>query len=246
MAALASDWYVTRPLGNGIDLITEPHVHPFVSANTYLVRGRDRDLLVDTGMGIVPLRPILQRTLGLTPGKPVIALATHIHLDHVGALHEFEERAGPRMSQQAFVTMPDAVTYAEMFRVLDAPVSALPHPGWDAAHYRIAPAPLTMPVGEGDTIDLGDRSFSVLHLPGHAPDQIALLDEADGLFFSGDAIYDDQLIDDLPDSNRSDYRRTMQRILALPVRSGHGGHGPGFDAARMREIAEAYLRTTNA
>jgi glyoxylase-like metal-dependent hydrolase (beta-lactamase superfamily II) len=82
----------------------------------------------------------------------------------------------------------------------------------------------------------------VLHLPGHSPDSIALLDEADGLFFAGDAIYDGMLIVDLPDSDRAAYCRTMQRLLDLPIRIGHGGHGPSFDGARMREMASAYLR----
>jgi hypothetical protein len=34
----------------------------------------------------------------------------------------------------------------------------------------------------------------------------------------------------------------MQRLLDLPIRIGHGGHGPSFDRTRMREIASAYLR----
>jgi glyoxylase-like metal-dependent hydrolase (beta-lactamase superfamily II) len=84
----------------------------------------------------------------------------------------------------------------------------------------------------------------VLHLPGHSPDSIALFDEMDGLFFAGDAIYDAMLIDDLPDSNRADYRATMRRLLDLPIRIGHGGHGPSFDGVRMREIASDYLRKT--
>ena len=93
-------------------------------------------------------------------------------------------------------------------------------------------------------VDLGDRQFRVLHLPGHSPDSIALFDEADGLFFSGDAIYDDMLIDGLPDSDRAAYRRTMQRLLDLPIRIGHGGHGPDFSGPRMIEIATDYLRRT--
>jgi glyoxylase-like metal-dependent hydrolase (beta-lactamase superfamily II) len=82
----------------------------------------------------------------------------------------------------------------------------------------------------------------VLHLPGHSPDSIALFDEQDGTFFSGDAIYDDRLLDDLPDSDRAAYRRTMQRLLDLPISVGHGGHGPSFSRQRMIEIAADYLR----
>ena len=99
-----------------------------------------------------------------------------------------------------------------------------------------------MQLAEGDIVDLGDRRFRVLHLPGHSPDSIGLLDERDGIFFSGDAIYDDTLIDDLPDSDRAAYRATMARIIELPVRIAHGGHGESFSGERMREIARALHR----
>lgn len=235
--AKAGEWFAGRRLAPGLDMLTEPFVHGFVRANIYHLRGRDRDLIVDTGMGLAKLMPALD----LTPGKPLLAFATHIHLDHVGSLHEFAERAGPRQSADAFVTMPDAATYADMFAELAEPVTLLPAEDWRATDYAIRPAPLTLVLDEGDRVDLGDRCFTVVHLPGHSPDSIALLDEVDGTFFSGDAIYDEMLIDDLPDSDRDAYRRTMMRVLDLPVSIVHGGHGESFSPDRMREIAQAYL-----
>lgn len=234
-------WFSKTIVDAKTTMLTEPFVHDFVRANIWHVRGRDVDLLVDTGMGICPLAPQID-----TPaGKPLLVVATHIHLDHVGSLHEFPLRAGPRHSATQFDSMDEAVTYAYMFHDLEGAVSRLPAKGWKAADYRIPPAPLDRTLDEGDRIDLGDRQFRVLHLPGHSPDSIALFDEADGLFFAGDAIYDATLIDDLPDSDRAAYRRTMQRLLDLPIRIGHGGHGPSFDGRRMREIASAYLRRTD-
>lgn len=109
---MAADWYSGKIVEPGLALVTEPAVHDYFRANVFALRGRDRDLVVDTGMGIVPLRP----ALALTPGKPVVATATHIHLDHVGGLHEFEDRAGPAVTADAFATMPDDATYAHMFR----------------------------------------------------------------------------------------------------------------------------------
>jgi len=233
-------WFSRTAVDTATTMLTEPFVHEYMRANIWHLKGRDADLLVDTGMGIRPLAPEIETQ----PGKPLIAVASHIHLDHVGSLHEFPERAGPAWSADAFATMPDAATYAHEFRALQAPVSRPPHAGWNATGYRIRPAPLTRSLAAGDRIDLGDRQFTVLHLPGHSPDSIAFLDERDGLFFSGDAVYDDTLLDDLPDSDRATYRTTMRRLLDLPVRIGHGGHGPSFDGTRMRAIARAYLERT--
>jgi len=60
--------------------------------------------------------------------------------------------------------------------------------------------------------------------------------------FSGDAIYDGPLLDELADSNIVDYCATMQRLLELPVEVVHGGHDPSFDRRTLRRIATDYLR----
>ena len=50
-------------------------------------------------------------------------------------------------------------------------------------------------------VDIGNRHFEVLHLPGHSPGSIGLWEEASGTLFSGDAVYDGPLLDELPTSN---------------------------------------------
>ena len=62
-------WFEASVVAEGLVLIREPHVHPLLRANTWLVRGRDRDLLVDSGLGILPIRPVV---LALTAGLFVI------------------------------------------------------------------------------------------------------------------------------------------------------------------------------
>jgi glyoxylase-like metal-dependent hydrolase (beta-lactamase superfamily II) len=238
---MAESWYARGRVEAGLTLVTEPAVHDYFRANVFVLVGRDRDLVVDTGMGLVPLSPVL----GLTQGKPVIAVATHIHLDHVGGLHEFADRAGPAVSADGFATMPDALTYADMYRGFPGAAERAPFAGWTSRDYGLAPAPLGRALAAGDVVDLGDRRFTVLALPGHSPDSIGLLDEADGLFFSGDAVYPGGLIDDLPDSDRKAYRATMRLILSLPIRLACGGHGEVMHPAMVRTIAEDYLHATD-
>jgi glyoxylase-like metal-dependent hydrolase (beta-lactamase superfamily II) len=236
--AAKSDWFRKRQVANDLTVFDEPHVHDGFRSNIWHLRGSEVDLVIDTGSGLRSLSDVLD----LTPGKPVLAVATHVHSDHVGSFHEFADRAGPRIEAAAFETMADRFTYADMFRVLEKPVSVAPSAEWNAKTYKILPAPLTRMLDNGDMIETGSRTLRVLHLPGHSPGSLGLFDERDGIFFSGDAIHGGVLYDDLPDSDRTAYRATMARIMDLPVRIVHGGHGESFDAARMRVIAERYIR----
>jgi len=54
--AKPEDWYRVQWLVNGVTLIDEPDVPPYYRCNIRYRRGRDRDLLVDSGMGVGSLR----------------------------------------------------------------------------------------------------------------------------------------------------------------------------------------------
>ena len=230
-------WFQRQPMAPGIVLVTEPFVHSFFRANLYHVSGRDADLVIDFGTGLRSLRHVL----GIEEGKPVLAVATHVHIDHVGSFHEFDHRIGPEIEAAAFATMPDDATLANHFRTQDEAVTRLPHPGWTQLDYRITPAPLTETVTEGSVIDIGDRQFEVLHLPGHSPGSMGLLDHTHGVFFSGDAIYEGGLVDDLPGCDIEAYRQTMKRLSMLDVSIAYGGHGAPMSRQDMAEIAAGYL-----
>jgi glyoxylase-like metal-dependent hydrolase (beta-lactamase superfamily II) len=66
-------------------------VHPLFQANMYLVEGTDRDMILDTGMGVAPLRPFLDR-LRADRGKPLVCVSSPAHVDHIGGAHQFDDR----------------------------------------------------------------------------------------------------------------------------------------------------------
>lgn len=230
-------WFHTRALEPGVFVTLEPGVDPMFRASIVTILGRDRDLQLDFGCGVLPLRSALPLS-----GKPVAAVASHAHVDHIGGFPEFADRLGHASEVAGFAGQPGFETFAEEFGAWPDVVTALPVPGWTIADWSLRPAPLTATLDEGDRIDLGDRQFTVLHLPGHSPGGIGLLDERDGLFLTGDAIYDDEILDDLPGASIPDYLRTMDRLRQIDCRLAIGGHGPEMTRTRIVQIAENYLR----
>ena len=228
----------------------EPHVHPMLRCNVWHVRGRDRDVVVDTSLGLRPLRHLVERELD----GGLLAVATHSHGDHTGGLHEFEQRAVHRAEaadlERAWGANLDTAGYADTivgpyrdagYDLPDLLVDAMPTGAPITTAVEIAPAPATVVLDDGDVIDLGDRAFEVLHLPGHSPGSIGLWDPASGVLFSGDAVYDGPLLDELDGSDIDQYCATMARLRRLPVTVVHGGHEPSFGRQRLVEICDAYL-----
>lgn len=234
--ATAESWYQTRTLEDGVTHIWEPHIKPFYRCNIWHVRGRERDLLIDSGMGVVGLRA----QIPLVSERALTAVASHTHFDHIGAHHEFAERAAHRAEADLLAKPGRAETLAEPY-VTDAIFTALPPDDYSSPDYAVTPAPATRVLDEGDIIDLGDRHFEVLHLPGHSPGGIGLWEAESGIFFAGDTVYDGPLVDDCYHSNLDDYIASMERLLALPARVVHGGHFPSFDGERMRTLIRAFL-----
>ena len=85
--ARPEDWYRIRRLGDDVTLIDEPWIHEYYRCNIWHVRGRDRDMLVDTGLGVSSLKLHLAELLG----KPLKVVASHVHFDHSGSCHEFDQ-----------------------------------------------------------------------------------------------------------------------------------------------------------
>lgn len=234
--ATLDSWYRVRSLADGITHIDEPHIKPFYRCNIWHVRGRDRDLLLDSGMGVVSLRAQVARLAE----RPLLAVASHAHFDHIGNHHEFAERAIHQAEADILASPSRGATLADLY-VSDEIFTALPPGDYDSARYNVTPAPATRILEDGDVIDLGDRVFEVMHLPGHSPGGIALWEKATGILFSGDVVYDGPLIDDCYHSDVADYVASMERLRRLPVRTVHGGHFPSFGRERFVELIDDYL-----
>lgn len=231
-----ADWYSLRRLDDDVTFISEPHIQEFYRCNIWHVRGRDRDMLVDSGMGVVSLT----EWVPLVTERDLIAVASHTHFDHIGCHHEFECRAVHSAEAGLLAHPTRENTLADPY-VTDDIFDALPPEPYCSKCYAVRKAPATRILEDGDMIDLGDRHFEVIHTPGHSPGGIALYEKATEILFSGDILYDGPLIEDTYHSNAADYVASMERLLTLPVRLVHGGHFPSFGGERYRQLITGWL-----
>jgi glyoxylase-like metal-dependent hydrolase (beta-lactamase superfamily II) len=181
----------------------------------------------------------------------MIAVATHEHFDHIGGLHPFEERwchpadaAGIREPRGLALLREDFRPGLEDeirrygYEPPDRVVTALPWDGFDLAGWRTTGSEPTRLVEDGDLVDLGDRAFEVLHVPGHTPGSIALWDASDGLLLSGDTA---TLDDPLHAEDEDAFIASLERLRELPVQLVCAGHSRPFGREELRALIDDRL-----
>ena len=199
---MQSDWFVPRQVGSGVWVLQDPigKVVPGYgvgTVNLYLIEGSTHAALIDAGMGIGNL----VEACGKLTDKPIWALCSHSHWDHIGGLHGFEYRR---------------IHAAEANRLLEA---------YDVDGVgRIEAAPPTGTLAEGDVLDLGGRSLTVWHTPGHSPGHVTFLDSETSYLFCADTCYAGTLWMQTADANLEDWRRSLERLASSGARALCGGH----------------------
>lgn len=236
-------WFEIREFEDGVVGIGEPgHTE---DVKSYLVRGRDRALLVDTGTGIGDLRTAVE---SLTE-SPVLLVNSHGHWDHIGGDWQF----APVWIHQAEADRPPAGVPNARMRGRISPEHLLrPLPvGVDPETFAIPPAAVGRVLTGGEVIDLGDREFLVVHTPGHSPGGISLIEEKTGVAIVGDALYAGPLYGHLDGSDPGDYRETLRRLaeLSLHLRAVYPGHNAypldsGFLVEAHRGMEEVWSGRT--
>lgn len=252
-----NSWFATQRLAEGIFLIAEP-----MHVNSYLIVGSERAILFDTGLGIRSIRSEVEKITN----RPVLAVNSHHHFDHVGGNHEFEE-IGVHTSAEELVTLPqpaewipsylrfiDGVQreYANFrrmdqagFQVLGPEMQMRPFPeDFDPEAWTTQPTTASQLLGDGDEIDLGGRTIRVLHTPGHTVDSVCLLDEHARTLFSGDTVDTGPIYAHLATSSLDQYVHTTRKLasdvgpLVDSIFSAHG--------ARYRSYPDMLSRVADA
>lgn len=139
-------------------------IDDYFTATCYLIEGRDKALLIDTGMGEGDLLDTVKKLTRL----PVEVAITHPHRDHMFRIDRFEK---------VYLHKNDVEKIREDENCFAAALS-------DGGKY-----PQLVPVDEGSVIDLGGGvTVDVLNLGGHTENSVVFACAHYKALFTGDAI----------------------------------------------------------
>ena len=161
------DWFQVEMLDDTTYVISE-HKH-YEKTNCYLLLGKQRALLIDSGLGVADIRKITDQLTAL----PVTVIATHVHWDHIGSHGSYtdvlvHEREYSWLNGK--FPLPLGVVKQQLMK---EPCS---FPGdFHMNAYTVWQGHAGI-VGDGDILNLGGRHIRVLHTPGHSPGHMCFFD----------------------------------------------------------------------
>ncbi len=173
--------------------------NPLKAINSYVVKGGNKFLIIDTGMNRPECLEAMQsslKELGVDLRQADFFI-THIHADHYGLVSELVKDPS-----KVYFNHPDAAilkdpTHWERlaaivamngFPAADLQAAIKRHPG----HRFHAQGSVDLCLlREGDVLSIGDYAFRCVETPGHTQGHMCLYDPKTKVFFSGDHILGD-------------------------------------------------------
>lgn len=210
-----SDWFTIDSIGQDTYIISE--YRHWEETHCYLLNGRSQSLLIDTGLGICN---IYEQVRKLTD-KPITAVSTHIHWDHIGG-HKYFPDFYAHEAELDWLDGEFPLT-TETIKEMVVDRCTLPE-GYNVDTYEFFQGIPTRILKNGDEIDLDGRRIQVLHTPGHSPGHMCFWEKDRGYLFTGDLVYKDTLFAYYPSTDPQAYLCSLEKIAQLPVKRVFPAH----------------------
>lgn len=210
--------------------------NPLKATNSYIFKGRRRNLVVDTGMRRKECLDAMNdalRELGIDLAETDLFI-THAHADHLGLIGELATT-----SSRIYFSEPDASLFGvqDLWHTLSVvagkhgfPEDELQqaiasHPG---SRYIPEEVPPFTIVHEGDAVTAGDYSLKCVETPGHTRGHMCLYEPERKFLIAGDHILGDitpniSSWDDFDDPLR-EYLSSLDKIYAMDIDLVLPGH----------------------
>ena len=196
-------YYLSQKITDTTTVIGE-----FTGVQMYLVEGRRRAMLIDTGCGL-PGLPALVRSL---TDRPVSVLLTHGHCDHASGAAWFDDvylHPGDWALAARHAALPTRKAFAKLWVPADR-VDAIEEDAWCPPR-----AGGFLPAEDGQVFDLGGVTLETVSVPGHTPGSLCVLNRAERSILFGDACNTQEFLW-LPESSSvEEYLVSLDRLRRL-------------------------------
>ncbi|CAL9343681.1 MBL fold metallo-hydrolase [Streptomyces sp. enrichment culture] len=212
----------------GVHVLAGPERGAYPYGNSLLVRGRAESLVVDPSLALVEDAPAADAVL-----------VSHAHEDHIAGLVSYEVPV--HIHEGDLEALRSTAVMLAGFGLDPDAADALGRELRDRFHVRGRPD--AKGFDEGAVFDLGGRTVTVVHLPGHTPGHSGFLIEPDGFLFLGDIDLTSfgPYYGDLG-SSLADFEASMRRCREIDARWYGTFHQKGVveGPAEFRRRLDAY------
>ncbi len=210
------DWFTVETIDAQTFAISE--YRHWEETHCYLLCGRERAALIDTGLGVSNIRRIVD---GLTE-LPVTAVTTHAHWDHIGG-HRYFDTIAVHEAEKDWLS----VRFPIPLQVVKRNLTKLPcdfPADFDLDAYRVFQGMPQKILRDGDWLELGGRGLRVIHTPGHSPGHCCFYEPGRNYLFSGDLIYQGCLYAFYPTTDPQLFYRSVKRVRGYEIAKILPGH----------------------
>lgn len=182
-------------------------------AGAYLLAGREKALLIDTGLA---LPGFVEAVSGLTD-KPIEVLCTHAHADHIGANRFFGKiyLAEDERELLALQTTP-AYLKGMLNDAIPGPLRLLLRKEMTEILQNTTADGNYEYIRDGHVFDLGGRQLEIIATPGHTHGSLCVLDRQNRWLFSADTVCDWGILLHLEKADPPEvYLESMERLRDL-------------------------------
>ena len=229
-------WFTVQKIDEKTYAISE-YGH-WEKVHSFLLIGTERAALIDTGLGVDSIKRMTDQLTNL----PIDVITTHVHADHIGSHAEFENIYVHEADADWLINGIQGLSIEQIRKDVGRDIT-IPTPArFNPDTYTPFQGQPTGLLADGDIIDLGDRTLTIYHTPGHSPGHITVFDKANGYLFTGDLLYDETPVYAFfPSTNPVDLVNSLEKISEISsVIKVFGAHNTlGLDAAILEEVKYA-------
>ena len=181
-------------------------------SNIFVISG-EKPSVIDTGTGMNKNHVLNQIAEYVDLSSISQIILTHEHFDHAGGVKQLFEATNEKAT---VIAHKDAATKIEKGESMFARLLGGTMPKM----------PVDQKLSGGETLQIGNKDFEVIHTPGHTPGCICLYNKETKTLFSGDTVFANGSFGrtDLPRGNSAELKESIKQLSKLDVERLYPGH----------------------